>query len=441
MPRDLLEDSEKQYESSFSMSVVPRLVATLAAASVVAIAARAPSSAATAAPPARGLGAAPATVVSASSGGGRTAALEAAMQATVEAGATGVSAMIDDGDEVTRLAVGSAQLDPLIALRPTDQARVGSITKTAIAVIALQLVGEGTLTLGDTIESWLPGMVPNGGSITIRMLLNHTSGIFNYTDDSDFFASVLADPYRHWRPREVIAVAVSHPPLFPPGTSWSYSNTGYILLGLVLQKATDESISDLVRQRVVRPLDLDNTYFANSARFRGSYAHGYAPPSVTGDGYQDLSRWSPSWAWAAGSLVSNPPDLARFYQALLSGRLLSPALLRTMTTTVSPGPGFAYGFGIFALDTPCGRVWGHDGGIPGYVSFAMNTIEGTRSAVVLMPTQPDSAIASAVEEVLVTAACAMFRQPVPAVAPAAPRTAAMPGFARHPVPASLRLSD
>ena len=355
-----------------------------------------------------------------------------------------MSAMIDDGDEVTRLAVGSAQLDLLIALRPTDQARVGSITKTAMAVIALQLAGEGTLTLGDTIESWLPGMVPNGGSITIRMLLNHTSGIFNYTDDSDFFASVLADPYRHWRPREVIAVAVSHPPLFPPGTSWSYSNTGYILLGLVLQKATDESISDLVRQRVVRPLDLDNTYFANSARFRGSYAHGYAPPSVTGDGYQDLSRWSPSWAWAAGSLVSNPPDLARFYQALLSGRLLSPALLRTMTTTVSPGPGFAYGLGIFALDTPCGRVWGHDGGIPGYVSFAMNTIEGTRSAVVLMPTQPDSAIASAVEEVLVTAACAMFRQPVPQSPPRRPaprRCPASLGTRFQPVCGSATRTD
>ena len=422
------------------MPVMPRLIATLAAATAVAVAALGPGSPATASPTLRNASAASATLA-AGSGSDQTAALRAAMQATVDAGATGVSALIDDGDEVRRLAVGSARLDPPRDLRPTDQVRVGSITKTAIAVIALQLVGEGTLTLGDTIESWLPGMVPNGGSITIRMLLNHTSGIFNYTDDSDFFASVLANPYRHWRPREVIAVAVSHPPLFPPGTSWSYSNTGYILLGLVLQKATDASISDLVRQRVVRPLDLDNTYFANSARFRGSYAHGYAPPSVTGDGYQDLSRWSPSWAWAAGSLVSNPPDLARFYQALLSGRLLSPALLRTMTTTVSPGPGFAYGLGIFALDTPCGRVWGHDGGIPGYVSFAMNTIEGTRSAVVLMPTQPDSAIASAVEEVLVTAACAMFRQPVPAVAATAPRTAAMPGFARHPVPAGLRLSD
>ena len=441
MPRGLREDSVRKYESSPTMSVIPRLVATLAAASVVAIAALAPSSPATAAPPALSQGAAPATVVAASSGGDRAAALKAAMQATVEVGASGVSALIDDGDEVTRLAVGSARLDPPVVLRPTDQARVGSITKTAIAVIALQLVGEGTLSLDDTIESWLPGMVPNGGSITIRMLLNHTSGIFNYTDDSDFFASVLAGPYRHWRPREVIAVAVSHPPVFPPGTSWSYSNTGYILLGLVLQKATDESVADLVQQRVVRPLDLDNTYFANGARFRGSYAHGYAPPSVTGDGYQDLSRWSPSWAWAAGALVSNPPDLARFYQALLSGRLLSPALLRTMTTTVSPGPGFAYGLGIFALDTPCGTVWGHDGGIPGYVSFAMNTIEGTRSAIVLMPTQPDSAIASGVEEVLVTAVCAMFRQPVPAVAVTAPRTAAMPSFARHGVPAGLRLSD
>jgi D-alanyl-D-alanine carboxypeptidase len=413
------------------MSVLPRLIVTLTAASVIAFAAPAPAVPATAAPSASTV-----SVVGATADANGTndpdADLRAAMQAAVDAGATGLSALVDDGDEVSRLAVGSARLDPPLALRNTDQARVGSITKTAIAVIALQLVREGRLALADTIESWLPGTVPGGSSITIRMLLNHTSGIFNYTDDADFFARVLAEPYRHWSPRELIDVATSHPAVFPPGTGWSYSNTGYVLVGLVLQKATGESIGDLVQRRVIRPLDLDNTYFANSARFRGRFAHGYAPPSFTGDGYLDLSRWSPSWAWAAGALVSNPPDLARFYQRLLSGRLLPPALLREMTTTVSPGPGFGYGLGIFTVDTPCGTVWGHDGGIPGYVSIAYNDVAGTRSAVILLPTQPDSAIAARFEEVIFAAVCAMFKQPVPAAA-AAFGTSALPSFTREPI--------
>ena len=208
-------------------------------------------------------------------------------------------------------------------------------------------------------------MVPNGGSITIRMLLNHTSGIFNYTDDSDFFASVLADPYRHWRPREVIAVAVvSHlagvPARNEPGRGQQH---GLHPARPVLQKATDESVADRGPAASGPPPRPGQHLLRQRRTFPGSYAHGYAPPSVTGDGYQDLSRWSPPGA--AGALVSNPPDLAR---ALPGAAVRTPAghlrCSASMTTTVSPGPGFAYGLGIFALDTPCGTVWGHDGGIP-----------------------------------------------------------------------------
>ena len=398
------------------MSAVARIIATLAAASAVAVGVLAPTSPATAAPAPRS------SIASATFGASETAsdaALLAAMQALVGAGATGVSALVDDGHGVGRFAVGSARLDPPLALRPADQFRVGSITKTAVSVVALQLAEQGRLSLRDSIESWLPHVVPNGSAITLRMLLNHTSGIFNYTDDQDFFATVLAHPYRHWSPRELVDVATSHPPVFAPGTDWSYSNTNYILVGLVLQKATGKSVADLVQQRVIRPLHLENTYLAGTAGFRSRFAHGYAPPGLLGDGYVDLSRWSPSWAWAAGALVSNAPDLARFYQSLLSGRLLSPAMLHQMTTTVSAAPGLGYGLGIFTADTPCGTIWGHDGGIPGYVSIAYNNAEGTRSAVVLMPTQPDSAIVPKFQSVVLAAVCSMFQRPVPAAAAAA----------------------
>jgi D-alanyl-D-alanine carboxypeptidase len=346
----------------------------------------------------------------------RNAALRAALEAVVDAGATGVIALVDDGHDQTRLAVGSARIEPRQRLQVRDQVRVGSITKTVIATIALQLVGEGRLRLDDTVERWLPGTVSNGSAITLQMLLNHTSGIFNYTDDEAFIPSILADPYRQWTPQELIDVAAAHPPVFAPGQGWSYSNTGYILAGLILQRATGQPVEDLVQERIVKPLHLRDTFFATSARFRGRYAHGYAPPSFTGAGYEDLSPWPPSWAWAAGSLVSNAPDLARFYHALLSGRLLSQSLLVTMTTTVDVGPGFAYGLGIYTVDTPCGSVWGHDGGIPGYVSYALNTRDGSRSTILLLPTQPDEAINTAIGQALLTAVCQMFDQAVPVAA-------------------------
>ena len=405
------------------MTAIARRVAALATVSVVAITMLAPSSPAIALPPARSV-ASTSGVAASADRDASTAALRAAMQAVVDAGATGVNALIDQGDDVTRLAVGRARLNPERPLHTGDQARVGSITKTVMAVIALQLKREGKLAFDDTIESWLPGLVPGGSAITLHMLLNHTSGIFNYTDDPDFFAAALADPYRRWSHRELIDFGVANPPVFPPGTSWSYSNTGYILLGLVLQKASGQSISELVQRRVTRPLHLSNTYFANSAPFRGPYAHGYAPPGLFGSGYTDTSRWTPTWAWAAGALVSNTTDLATFYQALLSGRLLPPALLREMTTTVNPFPGAGYGLGILTIDTPCGTIWGHTGGIPGYVTIAYHNRAGTRSTVLLLSTEPNDAIAQKFDALVMQAVCDMFGKPVPAAATgASPATA------------------
>ena len=338
------------------------------------------------------------------------APLRTALEAIVDAGATGAIGLVDDGADVSAMTVGVARLNRPRPLRVRDQVRVGSITKTVIATIALQLVGEGRLRLDDTIERWLPGMVPDGSAITIRMLLNHTSGIYDYVSDPDWNVAVFADPNRDWSPQELVAVGNAHSPMFPPGQGLSYSNTGYILIGLVLEKATGQPLQDLVTQRVVRPLHLHDTYLATSARFRGAYAHGYFPPSLTGDGYLDASSFHPSIGWAAGALVSTAPDLARFYQALLSGRLLTPALLNEMTTTVTGPdyPGIGVGLGIWSVETPCGTVWGHEGGIPGYKNFALTDRGGTRAAVVLVPTELDDAIGAAFGAAVATAACRML---------------------------------
>src|SRR3954468_23178522 len=240
------------------------------------------------------------------------------------------------------------------------------------------------------------------------MLLNHTSGLFHYSEGQQFLAAFFQHPYRTWTPQELLGYAFAHPPLFPPGQGWSYSNTGYILAGLILQKATGRSVQQLIRDRIVRPLRLQHTYLPATARFRGEYAHGYIPPSLSGNGNLDVSGWSPSWAWTAGALVSNAPDLSRFYRALLSGHLLRPSLLRMMMTTVPTDRGLDYGLGLVWLDLPCGTIWGHDGSIPGYLSYAFTDGHGLRSAVLLIPTQPDTALAPLVDAALGAAICAMF---------------------------------
>src|SRR4051812_7516300 len=145
------------------------------------------------------------------------AALRAALQGVVDAGASGAIGLVDDGKHVSTVAVGAARLDPRRPIRLHDQVRVGSITKTVISTITLQLVGEGRLHLSDTVQQWLPGAVPNASAITLRMLLNHTSGIFDYVEDPAWHAAVGADPNHYWSPCDLIAVANTHPPVFPPG--------------------------------------------------------------------------------------------------------------------------------------------------------------------------------------------------------------------------------
>lgn len=340
--------------------------------------------------------------------------LRDAMVATMRAGATGVIARVDDGHHVTRLAVGAARLHPRRHLSVRDEVRVGSITKTMVATIVLQLVGEGRLALGDTVEHWLPGLVPGGGNVTVRMLLNHTSGIFSYDNDPGFTRAVLAHPYRDWSPDRLIAIGTAHDRLFPPGQGWSYSNTGYLLLGRILEKVTGRSIHVLLAHRVLQPLHLRHTYFATSGRFRGRYAHGYAPPSLTGAGYLDVSHWSPTVGWAAGAVVSTAHDTARFYQALLSGHVLAPRLLRQMKTTVGTDLGLRYGLGVAEVATPCGTVWGHNGEITGYQGYAFTDGTGSRSAVVLVPTDGgDEDIHARTDYTIAVAVCTMLGRPVP----------------------------
>jgi D-alanyl-D-alanine carboxypeptidase len=334
----------------------------------------------------------------------RRAELDRLAQALVDAGAPGVIVRVNDGTgPPIEIAAQARWTRPDHLLRASDEFREASNTKTVMATLVLQLIAEGELALSDPVEKWLPGEVPGGGAITVRMLLNHTSGLFDYTEDPVLLPSILGTG-RRWTSTELLAVGVAHDPLFAPGTAWSYSNTNYAAIGAVLEQATGESLADLVRDRIARPLHLRHTYYATDDSWRGRHAHGYEPdaahmpPNVPAEfrdfagprrhGHVDVSDNNLSWGGAAGAMVSTAPDWSRFYTALLSGKLLPAAQLAQMLTTVPMSPdqpdGPGYGLGIQTGTTPCGTIWGHDGGLPGYLSVNATDRTGTRTATILV---------------------------------------------------------
>jgi D-alanyl-D-alanine carboxypeptidase len=335
------------------------------------------------------------------------ATIQRALDRLTATEAPGAIVLVRDGDRTLRLASGYENLEKKTPMRATDRFRIGSVTKTFVAVVALQLAGEGKLGLDDTVEHWLPGLVPNGRQITVRELLNHTSGLFDVASDQGFLAQLLWKRTERWTPRELVGIATAHKPLFVPGATWSYSNTGYILLGLIIEAASGKPIGTELDRRIFRPLDLRSTSFETSPHITGSYAHGYFP--LDGARPRDATVFSQSSAWAAGAIVSTTDDLATFYRALLRGRLLRPDLLRTMETTVPVPPDphrGRSGLGLFETGLPCGRVWGHEGTAFGYKTIAYSSRDATRQVVVMVNDSPPSpVVANALVRLVDTAYC------------------------------------
>jgi D-alanyl-D-alanine carboxypeptidase len=233
----------------------------------------------------------------------RASKLRQDARSLVATGAPGVIVLARDGSRSVRVAAGSADLTPSTPMRVTDRFRVASITKTFVAAVALQLVGEGRMSLDDTVERWVPGLVPGGAGITVRQLLNHTSGLFDYIDDGD---DTILKPYLRGdvthvtTPRQIVAVATSHPLHFAPGTKHKYSNTNYIVLGLLVEAVTGDSLTAELGRRIFQPLGLRATSFdATASRITGRHAHGYAPLGPGGR-VTELNVLSSSLTWAAG---------------------------------------------------------------------------------------------------------------------------------------------
>jgi D-alanyl-D-alanine carboxypeptidase len=315
------------------------------------------------------------------------AGLQSGLDGVVAVGAVGALAQVRTEHGVWRGSSGVAEVGKTRAVPVNGRFRVGSITKTFLATVVLQLVDEGELRLEDTVESWLPGVVPNGHHITVRQLLNHTSGLYDVIPTLPLppDPAFLDNRWRSWTGEELVARALANPPVFEtPGSAFSYSNTGYTLVGQIVEEATGTSYARQIERRVIRPLQLDDTWLpGTSTRLRGPHPHGYVPIEQQNGGRRlvDYTEMNPSVFGAGGEMISTTKDLNRFFSVLLSGSLLPRHLLDQMKA-----PGTAtrrYGLGLTWRDTPCGvRVYGNDGDALAYQAYSFSTEDRRRQVTV-----------------------------------------------------------
>jgi D-alanyl-D-alanine carboxypeptidase len=311
----------------------------------------------------------------------KPASVQKIARSLVRAGVPGAIVFVRTPKGVHSAVAGAAQLQPYAPMRVTDHYRIASLTKTFVAAVVLQLAAEGKLGLDDSIEHWLPGVVPNGTQITLRELLNHTSGLFNYTDDLTWQNTELGDPGHVWSPSDLLALSFSHEALFAPGTNYHYSNTGYVLLGLVVEKITGAPIGEVLRTRIFEPLGLRETSFPAGIEMPEPLVHGYV--DFQGVGLLDITAlMNPSWLYAAGQIVSTAADVTTFFSALLKGRVVPAPLLAQMKRGSDSSA--TYGLGLMLRSSPCGRSFGHDGDSIGWRNVVSSNATGSRVAVVIV---------------------------------------------------------
>lgn len=257
---------------------------------------------------------------------------------------------------------GTADVSSGRVLEPADRFRVGCVTMTFTATVALQLVDEGRLKLDEPLRGYFPG-ADQVAEVTVRQLLNHTSGLFDYSQDEVFRLIREGEPDRKWAPEELAGIAFSHPPYGPPGQAFHLSRTNYVILGLLVERVTASTVEEEIGRRLIDRSGLINTYFPHGPGIPGRYSRGHL--AGEGGAVEPAAAVDPSWAWAAGAMISNLDDLRAFARSLGRGELLSRSLQSERTGTVpaqADGDVYAYGLGLASRD----GFLGHEGSYPGY---------------------------------------------------------------------------
>jgi D-alanyl-D-alanine carboxypeptidase len=359
------------------------------------------------------------------------AGLRQALNGVVTAGSPGAFALVSDrAGHGGSVAVGTGDLTTQAAVNPQGQFRIGSVTKNFTAVLTLQLVARHQVDLDTPAVGYLPeGTLPADSPITVRELLDHTSGLYDYSNDlPGILVGDTVTGYQQWRyntynPADLVAGALSHGSQFTPGSQYQYSNTNFIVLGMLVEHVTAQPFAQVLNDRILRPLGMTHTRFiVPRTDIGGPHAIGYLTQDDRSKPLFDATEQTASWIWSAGAAISSTADLNAYWRALTGGALLPKAQLAEMETVHpadSSGTSF-YGLGIREYVLSCGvQVYGHDGILEGYQTYSYTTKDGSRQLTVSADASNNSAVFAAERAALDPVFCGAAPS-----APAAHRAAA-----------------
>ncbi|MFE0510583.1 serine hydrolase domain-containing protein [Streptomyces sp. NPDC058964] len=336
------------------------------------------------------------------------AGLRAVLRSAVAQGAPGAMARIDDHGTVDTATQGYADRSTRRAISTVDHFRVGSVTKAFSAVVLLQLADEHRLTLDAPVNRYLPGLLPDD-RITVRHVLSHRSGLYDYTNDMfaksvPGFESVRNKVFTY---RQLVKLSLAKPRTNAPGAAYSYSNTNFVVAGMLIEKITGHSVRTEYQNRIFKPLNLRDTYYVHpDTKIPGRYARGYLTPDTAGAALVDATEQTVSWAQSAGAVISSTRDLNTFFSALLGGRLTSAARLAEMEHWTRVNSTTGYGLGLRRRDLSCGiSVYGHTGAVQGYYTYAFTTKDGGRSLTALANTSNNGTVLDTMAGTLESAFC------------------------------------
>jgi D-alanyl-D-alanine carboxypeptidase len=322
------------------------------------------------------------------------AALQRRLEDLVRApgGPPGIIAVLRDGRDSRVVRAGVADLDTRRRPDPDDHMRIASTAKAFSGAVALSLVDRHRLRLDDTLRKRLPQLPRAWGAVTLRQLLNHTSGLPDYTESPEFRAILLANPRHLFDSRRLLDFVADQPLRFRPGTRYQYSNSDNIAVALMAEAVTGTRYEQLLRELVYRPLGLRRTSLPQGYRMPRPFLHGYdvSPPAPPEDVSELLSM---SGVWASGGIVSTPADMTRFIRGYAGGALYGRDVVKQQRRWVAgasqpAGPGRNdAGLGIFRYTTRCGVVLGHTGNTPGYTQLIAASPDGRRSLTFSTTTQ------------------------------------------------------
>jgi D-alanyl-D-alanine carboxypeptidase len=300
----------------------------------------------------------------------------------------GMIISITRGDTIIyQEAKGLANIETGEKMHPGMRFRIGSLTKTFTVTVLLQLVDQGLLKLDDPVSKFFPlEMVPNGDSITVRMLADMTSGLYNYSELDEFAVQMTQTPGRKWKPNELVEIAVKQKPYFAPGLGWHYSNTNTVLIGMIIEKLTVHSLEEEIKSRIIEKLGMKNTDFATVPEISGYHPEGYGEDDATFvyPWVDVTTKYDPSWAWAAGAMISDIYDLKIYLKALAEGTLISPEMQKERLKWGLDKDGLKYGAGIFQIRN---EFLGHNGSYPGFHNISVHSPKSNITIIIFFNTQ------------------------------------------------------